>query len=200
VDPTELIPRAKAGEALAIDRLLAQYRSYLRLLARVYMDNLMQAKADPSDLVQETCLQACRDFHQFRGTTEKELIGWLRRIMAHTGDQFVRQYKLTKQRDVRLERQLHDVLDQSAAALDRLASPADSSPSRQAVRREVQVILADSIARLPDEYREATILHHLEGKSLAEVADRLGRSVSSVNSLLARALVRLRVEIDGDQS
>jgi RNA polymerase sigma-70 factor (ECF subfamily) len=120
--------------------------------------------------------------------------------MFHTGEQLVRQYKLTKQRDIRLERPLYDVLDQSAAALDRLVRPADSSPSRQAARREVQVILADSIARLPDEYREVTILHHLEGKSLAEVAERLGRSVSSVNSLLARALVRLRAEIDLDPS
>src|SRR5213080_709075 len=71
--PDQLLPRARAGDVPAMGRLLELYRNYLKLLARLQIDRRLQGKADPSDLVQETFLEAYRDFAQFRGTTEREL-------------------------------------------------------------------------------------------------------------------------------
>jgi RNA polymerase sigma-70 factor (ECF subfamily) len=67
-----------------------------------------------------------------------------------------------------------------------------TSPSRQVARREQAVLVADALARLPDDHRDVIVLHEFEGLSLAEVARRMGRSESSVERLWVRSLVGLR--------
>ena len=42
----------------------------------------MRGQLDPSDIVQQTLLKAHEKFDQFRGSTEHELRGWLRAILA----------------------------------------------------------------------------------------------------------------------
>ena len=53
-------------------------------------------------------------------------------------------------------------------------------------------MLADALARLPEDYREVIVLRHLQGLPFAEVAHRMERSVDSVEKLWIRALARLR--------
>jgi RNA polymerase sigma-70 factor (ECF subfamily) len=109
----------------------------------------------------------------------------------------VRTYKGTQRRSVSREQEFADDLNRSSAALAGLAAPV-STPSRSAIRREAAVLLADKLAELPEHYRRAIVLHHIEGLSIAEVAKRLDRSPEATNSLLARALVKLRVLMKGD--
>lgn len=196
MNPQDLINQAKRGDQHATADLLETYRNYLSVLAQIQFGRTLQRKFDASDLVQETCIAACRDFAQFRGQSEQELIGWLRTIMANTGSNMIRQYKGTLRRDVQREQNLSDALDRSAAALSRLVSPG-STPSKGAVRREAAVVLADKLAELPDHYRQAIVLYHLEGLTVTEVAERLGRSPEATNSLLARALIKVRSLMKG---
>jgi len=105
IDSNQLVERARSGDVQALADLLGLYRNYLLLLARVHIDTNLQAKADPSDLVQETCLMAARDFSQFRGQTEAEFIGWLRQILANSGAAMIRRYKGSRSRDVNRELQ-----------------------------------------------------------------------------------------------
>jgi RNA polymerase sigma-70 factor (ECF subfamily) len=67
-DPESMIARAKQGDAKALASLLELYRNYLAVLARIHIDRQLQAKIDPSDLVQETCLDVYRNFGRFRGS------------------------------------------------------------------------------------------------------------------------------------
>ena len=69
----------------------------------------------------------------------------------------------------------------------------DNTPSQQAVLHESTLLLADALARLPDDYRETIILRQFEGLSFAEIAERMGRSVDSVQKLWVRALTQLRL-------
>lgn len=193
--PEHLLERAKDGDPWALAELLSLYRNYLAILARVHIDVALQAKADPSDLVQETCLQATCDFAQFCGTTEPEFTAWLRKILAHRGIAMIRQYNGSQRRDVTREARLEAEIDFSAQTLARVPVSPCHSPSQSAVRRETAVLLADALAALPSHYREALVLHHLEHAPLAEVAQRLGRTVDSVKKLLARGLIRLRTEM-----
>jgi RNA polymerase sigma-70 factor (ECF subfamily) len=191
-DPVKLLQAARCGDREAAGRLLELYRNYLRLLARLQVGRRLQGKADPSDLVQETFLAAQRDLGQFRGNTEGELMDWLRHILASKLVDLARRYLGTRRRDVRLERQLAEEVDSSAAVLGMALAQAGSSPSEAAVRRERAVLLADAIKSLPADYSEVIILRHLEGLALAEVAARMHRSVDSVKKLWVRGIAKLR--------
>jgi RNA polymerase sigma-70 factor (ECF subfamily) len=191
-DPGKLLNDARDGAGQARGQLLELYRSYLRLLARIQIDQQLQGKLDASDVVQETFMEAHRDFGQFRGTTEAELMHWLKKILAHIMANTIRCYYGTQQRDVRLERQIDEGLDHSSQALGRELAAQQSSPSQRTVRRENAVLLANALERLPQDYRDVLVLRHLEGLSFSEVAKRTNRSLDSVKNLWSRALGKLR--------
>jgi RNA polymerase sigma-70 factor (ECF subfamily) len=192
VDLDRLLQQAKAGDGAALGNLLEHYRSYLDLLARLQITRRLQGKIDAADVVQETFLEAHQSFGRFRGTTEKELVRWLRQILTANLVDLLRKFLGTRGRDVRLEQELNDDLDQSSLALEQGLVAPGSSPSQQAARRERAVLLAEALARLPANYREVLILHHLEGLSFPEVARRLDRTIDSVKNVWTRALARLR--------
>src|SRR5436309_11800814 len=191
-DPEHLLQEARGGDAATLGRLLDLYRGYLGLLARVQIGQRLQGKFDASDLVQETYLEAHRNFARFQGTSEGQFVRWLRQILAARLTDLLRRYLGTQGRDVRLEREIAEGLDRSTVLLDGGLIAPGSSPSQQASRREQSVLLADSLAQLPDDYREVLVLRHLEGLTFPEVAARLDRSLDSVEKLWMRGLVRLR--------
>jgi RNA polymerase sigma-70 factor, ECF subfamily len=195
--PDELLSLALGGDSEALGALLGIYRQYLSLLARTQVGRRLQGKADSSDLVQETCLEAHRHIHQFRGTTEAEFAAWLRSILAGLVANLVRRYLGTKQRDARLEQSLAVELNNTSCILDRGLVAAIDSPSEQAVQHEASLRLAGALELLPPDYRQVIILRHLEALPFAEVAARMGRSVDSVEKLWVRALARLRKSLGG---
>src|SRR3954462_1863633 len=91
-DPEQLLQEARAGDAATLGRLLELYRRYLALLARVQIGQRLRGKADASDLVQETFLEAHRNFARFRGTSEVEFVRWLRQILAANLADLFRRY------------------------------------------------------------------------------------------------------------
>src|SRR4051794_17576727 len=100
-DPERLLAAVRAGDRQALGPLLEQYRNYLALLARVQIGRRLRGKVDDSDLIQETFLEAHRNFDRFRGASEAELVSWLRQILAANLANLVRRYYGTKRRDVR---------------------------------------------------------------------------------------------------
>jgi RNA polymerase sigma-70 factor (ECF subfamily) len=175
------------------------YRHYLQILARLQLGQRLRGKVDSLDLVQDTFLDAHADFAAFRGQTEKELVAWLRRVLAYNVASLVRRYCGTQRRGVDLERQLGRELDQSSQALDGALVAPTSSPSHRASRREQAVRVADALGRLPADYREVIILRQIEGRTFPEVAREMNRSLDSVKKLWVRGLVRLRSELGGEQ-
>jgi RNA polymerase sigma-70 factor (ECF subfamily) len=192
VEPEQLLRRARAGDGVVLGQLLEIYRRYLTLLARVQIGNRIKGKVDAEDIVQETFLEAHQSFPRFRGTSETELVHWLRQILAANLADLFRRYLGTQARNVRLEREIEDAFEQSSVLLDRGLVAQQSSPSQQAARREQAVLLADALAELPQDYRDVLVLRHLEGLSFPEVARRMQRSQDSVEKLWMRGLARLR--------
>ena len=197
-EPEQLLASARAGGDAALGRLLEMYRRYVRLLAELGIDERFKAKVDASDLVQETFLDAHRDFANFRGTTERELMAWLKQILAgNLADHVTRRYGAQK-RDIQLEHSLHQQLDRSSFAIDQGLVLAGATPSQSAARREQAVVLADALGQLPENYREVLVLRHLKGLKFPDVARHMRRSVGSTQQLWARAVAELRRRIGDD--
>ena len=195
-DVGQLIGAARAGGD-ALGRLLERYRAYLTLLARVQIGRRLQGKADPAELVQETFLEAHRSYDRFRGDTEATLLAWLRKILANRTAKLVRRFGGTQARDLGLEVALELEVDASSVRLDPGLIDRGESPSGAAAGREVAVVLAEALERLPPDYREVIILRQLEEQPFTEVAGRMGRSVDAVQKLWVRGLALLRREIEG---
>jgi len=179
-----------AGWAPSLER----FRSYLRLLARLQLDPRLRAKLDPSDLVQQTLLQAYQALPQFRGQSQAELAGWLRQILARNLANATRDLTRAK-RDVARERSLEATLAESSARLEAWLAAEQPSPGQLADQNEQLLHLAEALAGLPDAQREALEQHYLQGRPVAEVAQHLGRSTTAVVGLLHRGLQRLRSQL-----
>jgi RNA polymerase sigma-70 factor (ECF subfamily) len=163
------------------DGRLDQFRSYLKLLAETQLDARLRSKVDPSDMVQETLLQAHRALRDFRGQTDAQMAAWLRQILARVLTHATRDFGREK-RDAQRERSMHiqKALDASSARLDAWLAADQSSPSQQIERQDQLQRLCDRLERLPEPQREAVRLHYLEGRKLAEIAERLDRTPAAV--------------------
>ena len=185
--------RVRGDESL---RDLEGYRPYLRLLAGVGLAPRLRARLDPSDVVQQTMLQAHEARDQFRGGTGVEYAAWLRRILARNLALAARANGRDR-RDVDRERSIHEALDRSSARLEAWLAADQSSPSAKAERNENLLRLAEAMADLPEGQREAIRLHFLEGRTMTEVAKEIGRTSAAVAGLIQRGLKTLRASLDG---
>ena len=192
--PEQLIQRARSGGAAELNRLLGLYRNYLRLLAQTQFDAQLRIRIDPSDLVQETLMEAFRDFGAFGGNSEPELAAWLRRILVRNATDQAKRHQAQK-RDVRRETSLEAAFDRSSLNVQQALAGNFASPSAAAQHREQAVIVADALARLPAAQREVLVARHLQQKKFDEIAQQMGRSSSGVRTLWARGLERLRKEL-----
>ena len=129
-DPIRLLSLARTGDVPSLGRLLELYCNYLELIARLQVSRLLRGKVDAADLVQDTFLEAHAAFTQFRGTTEAELARWLRQIVISNGISLARRYLTSRRRDVRLERELAEELEEPSRNLDQGLIAPQSSPSQ----------------------------------------------------------------------
>ena len=194
-DPEQLLTEARQGFKDSLGALLEIYRNWLYLMARAQIDLHLRARANPSDVVQETLMEAYKHFPDFRGEGERSWMAWLRRILIHQVSGLVEKQVLTKKRSVRREVSLEwwrGRVNDSAACFENALVSGLSSPSVAAQRREHAVLLADRLAELSDPHREVIVLRNLEGLPFDEVARRMGRSPVAVRILWLRALEQLR--------
>ena len=171
---------------------VAAYRDYLCLLARMQLASRWMAKIDLSGIVQQTLLDAVRSQLP---QSEEELLVFLRRVLVNNLRDELRRQKRGK-RDVRREISLEEAIDQSSHQLEVWLASDSSTPSVKLARADELRRLASALWNLPEDQRLVVELHHLQGLSLAETAERLNRSREATSALMYRALKRLRQHLD----
>lgn len=178
------IVEARRGSRTAMDQLFGACLPYLRIAAHQDLDAKLRSRLDASDVVQETLIEAYRDFPHFRGKTEKNLLAWLRQILHHNLDNERRRHIVAAMRSIRCEVPLNKV------TLNRLRSNSQSegvSPREQAQAQERREEFEQALRRLPEHYRQVLLLHTGEGLTFAEVGERLSCSAEAARKLWGRA-------------
>jgi RNA polymerase sigma-70 factor (ECF subfamily) len=188
---SELIGKARQGDAACRDELFRLCRSYLGLLAQAHVESWLQVKVDASDLVQQTLLEAHRDFERFHGRSQQEWLAWLRRILARNAADFVRHYGGAAKREARREVRFAASESGSQRGAPEPAAP-DSTPSQEFFQLDDELRLAAAVATLPPDYQEVILLRNLQRLPFDEVAQRMSRSRPAAQMLWLRALRKLR--------
>jgi RNA polymerase sigma-70 factor, ECF subfamily len=192
-EPGDWLSAARDGSREAIGQALEACRRYLLQIAREELDPALQAKGGASDIVQETFLEAQRDFARFHGSSANELRAWLRHLLRHQVLMLARRYRSTQKRGLDREAALDVVFDAERGS--EVPDAFQETPSCQAMAQEEAESIQRALARLPDDYRQVIVWRYQENRSFEEIARRLERSPNATSKLWARALERLQHEL-----
>jgi RNA polymerase sigma-70 factor (ECF subfamily) len=180
---------ARDGSQEDLGRVLDAFRGYLLMVAQSELGSTLRAKAGPSDLVQDSLIEAQAGFDQFRGASRDEFQAWLAQILRHNIADFARRFRETERREVTREQPL----DRSPEAY-RTAAPAPS-PSDMAAATDVSAKLRAAMARLSDEHRQVLVWRQFEKLGWAEIGERVGKSADAARKAWFRAIERLKLEL-----
>lgn len=182
-----LMALARQGSPEALGQVLESCRQYLLLVAQEELDLDLRNKVSPSDLVQDAFLEAQRDFHQFRGDQEAELIAWLRRILLHTVTDTYRRYLVAEKRDVSRELSLDQVpIHEFEAGLDK-----EHSPRAQMIARENVSRVRQALQGLPESDQQLITWRNYDLCTFAEIGRRLGKTEEAARKAWIRAVEQL---------
>jgi RNA polymerase sigma-70 factor (ECF subfamily) len=188
-DALRWLPEAQAGSSEALGQLLEACRGYLLLVAQRELAPDLQAKGGASDLVQETLLDAVRAFPRFQGTSEAEVLAWLRRLLLNNLVSFARRYRDADKRQVGREVGLAEGSAGPAADVP--------TPSHQAAEQEEARRVQEALERLPEDYRRVLRLRFEEERSFEDIGRLLGLTPNAARKLWVRAVKRLQQETEG---
>ena len=190
-----LLDQARGGDTKAVNRLCARHRSYLRQVIELRLDRSLRKRVDPSDLVQETLLEATRRLEDYFEREPMPFRLWLRKTAQQRVAMIHRKYFDVAARDVAREVPLPE---QSSMLLAKQLLEKGSSPSQHAERREMARRVRRAVAQLPEAHREIILMRTFECMSYQEVAYMLGIEPATAKKRHGRALIRLhRVLVEG---
>ncbi|WP_372896133.1 sigma-70 family RNA polymerase sigma factor [Stieleria sp.] len=190
---------SKSEDSLRATWSIGPLRPWLKMLAERQLSPALRGRIDPSDVVQQTLVDAWRGHEHFRGNTQAERLAWLRTILKRTLLRYDRDQLRTLKRGQGREQQLQAALDRDSIRIEQLAIDREPDPRSHADRAEQTLQLAAALDRLPNDYREVLTLRHIDGLSHEQIAQRIGRSNAATRMLWIRALEKLKA-VYGDCS
>ncbi len=188
-----LLQRVATGDATAVDALLTLHRPKLKKMVRVRLSVRLQGRVDDSDIVQEAFAEVVRRLPEYLKGPKAPFFLWLRQITAQKLIDVHRHHLGAQARDARLEISLHrgrlpmaSSVSLAAQLLGRLPSP-----SHNAVRAEMRLLMQEALGQMGDLDREILSMRHYEELTNQEVAEELGLDKSAASQRYLRALKRL---------
>jgi RNA polymerase sigma-70 factor, ECF subfamily len=180
---TELLARARVGDADAVGALAKRYMPFVRRWAHGRLPRRAGGIADTDDLVQCTIVRALGRIQHFEVRREGAFAAYLRQIL------------LNQIRDeIRRSHHHPPVVDMGDDIADPQPTPLEAAVGRDALER-----YEAAFARLSETHQAAVNLRLELGLSHAEVGHVLGgRSANAARLLVARAVTRLAEEMEAD--
>ena len=184
-----LLGRARRGDAGALPILLGRHRSELRRFVDFHLDPRLAARVDPSDVVQETQMEAARRMDDYLARPPMPFRLWLRKKAYERLLDLRRNHLTRARRSVSREVRWPD---SSSLLLARPLLAREPSPSQQAAARELAGRLARAVERLGESDREILLMRHAEDLPFDEIACLLELTPEAARKRFGRALIRLR--------
>lgn len=184
MEDSDLIRRLQAGERTAFDELVRAYQTLV--ISTCY--SFLTDRADAEDVAQEVFMEVFRSIHRFRG--DAKLSTWLYRIAVNKSLNHKRKHKY-KRYVSSLQSFFTGTESDSAAPLD-IPDYAADYPAEEAERAR---LLHKAVDSLPENQRIAFTLHKFDELPYKEVAEIMGTSLSSVESLMHRAKRNLQKKL-----
>jgi RNA polymerase sigma-70 factor (ECF subfamily) len=192
-DLREQLRRAAAGDEACWRRLLEEHNGRLRRMVAVRLDPRLQGRLDPSDVLQETYLEAARQLGDYLSRPGPPFHLWLRGLAGNRLNKLHRRHLGASKRDAGRDVSLDEAVPEaSSVVLAAHLVGREDRPSDAAHRAELQARLAAALDQLDPLDREALVLRHFEQLSSAEAGEVLGISEAAAGKRYLRALERLR--------
>ena len=170
----ELVERLRAGDQAAFETI---FRTYYASLAE-YAKGLVRSRDAAEDVVQEVFVALWTQ--RERLTSPDNLLAYLYRSVRNRGLNFLRHQRLVT------------VWQSRQADLD----PPEAPPAdRETERAEINHAIKQAAAGLSPRCKEVFELSRERGLTYPQIAETLGISVKTVETLMSRALKAVRVRL-----
>lgn len=190
----QLLVRAAAGDRESLGRLLTRHHDRLRRMIAFRLDQRLQGRIDPSDVIQEVHLEVAQHLGEYQKQESLPFFLWLRGVAGNKLRELHRHHLGTQMRDAGREVSLYHgtMPETTSAALAAQLLGHVTRPSEAAIRAEVKIRLQESLNRMEALDREVLALRHFEQLTPAETAQVLGIKEKAAAMRYIRALRRLK--------
>jgi len=195
----EMIERGLAGDAQAISELFDLHRAQLRRMIGARLDQRLQGRLDPSDVLQESFIDFAQALPSYAQNPDAPFHLWLRCIVGRKLRALHRQHLGTEKRDAKRDVSIYQdaVPEANSASLAGQLLGKLTTPSQALQRAEIQLHIQNAICDLDPEDREIISLRHYEQLNNRDTAAVLGMSEAAASIRFIRALRRLKDRLKG---
>ncbi len=178
-EPTdkELIAAVLEGDASSFEPLVARYQPRVFATARRYA----RREDEVADIVQEIFIKAYQNLSTYRAEAPFE--HWLMRMAVRTCYDFLRKHQRNRE---------YNVTEISDEENDWLENVGDEGPERETDQAAAKALVERLLEGLSPDFRLVITLLEIEEKSVKEIADLTGWSVSLVKVRAYRARNQMR--------
>jgi RNA polymerase sigma-70 factor (ECF subfamily) len=182
----DLVRRAQAGDLDAFQQLFEKYqRGVYNIIFQ-----MVRSDADAADLTQDVFVRVWKSLPRLEAP--EAFVSWLYRIATNLSRNWIRDN--TRVRQESLDQPIGNAEEEGSAR--EVADPT-GDPATITQTRSMQEVVQRAIQGLSEDHRLVVTLHHLEGRSVEEIADIMKCSVGTVKSRLSRARDALRRKLAG---
>ena len=186
----------KRGDQQALATMIARNHGRLRRLIELRLDARVRARVSPSDVLQETFVEALKRFRHFRTDPDVPIFIWLRTVVIQRLIDVHRQHLQAKVRNAGKEVPICLAGGNGGSSETMAVALLDlSSPSQKVERAEVVASVREALESLDPLDCDVLVLRHLEERNNREVASALGISPAAASKRHIRALERFRKEV-----
>ena len=187
VSTSELLQRR---DPQAIEELLRRYRPLLRAIVAGEIDPNLRAKVDPSDLVQEACLEVAKSIEKINSTRSPQFLAYLKQIVMNKLHDVRRRFLISQKRNASLE---------SKASVQQIVNHAELQDRQDALEDLINEELLDrtrlALSKLPLEVKKVLHMRFVRGMTYSEIGQKLERTEDDVRMLIKRWLSRVQQEV-----